>query len=254
MSTALIQAWDVPVRLFHWILVGLFLLAFGIAHLADERSPAFAIHMVVGLILLGAIALRLVWGFIGSRHARFASFLHSPAALVRYLREAATGRDRPTAGHNPGSAWAIYGMLLLPIALVITGALAQPRRKLFEELHGALGVAMVVAVGAHLAGLAFYTWRHRENLALSMVTGRRLGDPSQAIPSSHPAIGVAFLVLMAGWTALVLRGHDPVARVVRLPALGITVPVAEKPPKGERRGGEGRGEHGRERDGDDDDD
>jgi hypothetical protein len=87
---------------------------------------------------------------------------------------------------------------------------------------------MLSAVVAHLAGLAFHTWRHRENIALAMVTGKRLGTPEQAIPSSHPVAGLVFLALVGGWAAVVLRGHDPVARVVRIEPLGLTIPVAEK--------------------------
>jgi cytochrome b len=236
MSTTSIRTWDLPTRLFHWTLVALFVGAFAVAHLANEHSPTFAIHMLLGLILAGAIVFRLVWGFVGSRHARFASFLFSPAALVGYLKDALAGRDQRYAGHNPGSSWAIYGMVLLPLGLLTTGVLSQPKNELFEEIHGALGWVMVAAVVAHLAGLAFYTWRHRENLALSMVTGKRLGEPEQAIPSSRPVTGVVFLALMAGWAAVVLRGHDPVAKVVRIPGLGITVPVAEKAPKLDRHG------------------
>ena len=238
MSTpATIRAWDLPTRLFHWTLVGLFLGAFSVAHLSDEHAPAFAIHMLLGLILMSAIAFRLVWGFVGSRHARFGSFLYSPAALLAYLKEAFAGRDRPVAGHNPGSSWAIYAMLLLPVLLVTTGILSQPKQEFFEDLHGALGWIMVAAVGAHLAGLAFHTWRHREPIALAMITGQRRGDPADAIGSARPVSALVFLVLVGGWAALVLRGHDPVAKVVEVPGIGLTVPVAEKPPKADQHGG-----------------
>jgi hypothetical protein len=120
-------------------------------------------------------------------------------------------------------------MLLLPLALVTTGILAQPKQELFEDLHGALGWIMVAAVAAHLAGLAFHTWRHREPIALAMVTGRRRGEPADAIGSVHPVAALVFLVVVGGWAGLVLRGHDPVAKVVKVPAIGLTIPVAEKP-------------------------
>jgi cytochrome b len=243
-ATTTIRTWDLPTRLFHWTLAGLFIGAFAVAHVAEEHNPAFAIHMVLGLILLAALAFRLAWGVVGSRHARFGAFLYSPAALVGYLKDAFAGRDRPTPGHNPGSSWAIYGMLLLPLALVTTGLLAQPKREFFEDLHGALGWVMLAAVAAHLAGLAFHTWRHRENIALSMITGQRRGEPEQAIGSSHPVAALVFLVVVGGWATVVLRGHDPVAKVVRVPALGLTFPVAQKAPEGP---------HG-DRDGDDDGD
>jgi len=234
MAPTTIRTWDLPTRLFHWTLAGLFVGAFAIGEWVDERSPTFAIHMLLGLILVAAIAFRLVWGLVGSRHARFSDFLYSPAALLGYLKDALARRDRPYAGHNPGSSWVIYGMLLLPLALVTTGILSQPKDELFEDVHGVLGKVMLAAVIAHLAGLAFHTWRHRENIGLSMITGKRLGDPGQAIGSSHPVAALVFVALMAGWAGVVLRGHDPVARVVRLPGVGVVIPVAEKPPRVEK--------------------
>ncbi len=237
MSNSSIRTWDLPTRLFHWTLAGLFAGAFAIGELADERSPTFAIHMLLGLILMAAIAFRLVWGLIGSRHARFGDFLYSPAALLGYLKDALARRDRPYPGHNPGASWAIYGMVLLPVLLVTTGILSQPKNELFEDLHEVLGKVMLAAVIAHLAGLAFHTWRHRENIALSMITGQRAGPPEQAIPSSHPVAAVVFVALVAGWAAVVLRGHDPAAKVVRVAGSGVTIPVAEKPPKVDRQRG-----------------
>jgi cytochrome b len=235
--TTTIRAWDLPTRLFHWTLAGLFAGAFAIGELADEHTPTFAIHMLLGLILVAAVAFRLAWGLVGSRHARFADFLYSPARLVAYLKDALAGRDRPVAGHNPGAAWAIYAMLLLPLLLVATGLLAQAKLELFEDLHGVLGKVMLAAVLAHLAGVAWHTVRHHEPIALAMITGRRRGDPADAIASSHPVAALVFLALVGGWAGLVLRGHDPVAKVVRVPGIGLTIPVAEKPPRAERHPG-----------------
>jgi cytochrome b len=232
-----IRTWDLPTRLFHWTLVGLFASAFTVASVVDEHGTSFHIHMLLGLVLVAAIAFRLVWGLVGSRHARFGDFLFSPAALLAYLKDAFGRRDRLYAGHNPGSSWAIYGMVLLPLLLVATGILAQPRKELFGDVHGVLGQVMLAAVIAHLAGLAFHTWRHRENIALSMITGKRPGQPADAIPSSHPVAALVFVALVAGWAGVVLRGHDPVAKVVRVAGTGVSIPVAERPPRADRHGG-----------------
>jgi cytochrome b len=236
-APATIRTWDLPTRLFHWTLVGLFVGAFTVASVVDEHGPSFHVHMLLGLILMAAVAFRLVWGFVGSRHARFRDFLYSPSALLAYLKDALARRDRPTAGHNPGSSWAIYGMVLLPLLLVTTGILSQPKNDLVGDIHGVLGKVMLAAVIAHLAGLAFHTWRHRENIALSMVTGKRPGQPGDAIPSNHPVAALVFVALVAGWAAVVLRGHDPAAKVVRIEALGVAIPVAERPPRADGHGG-----------------
>lgn len=231
MTTSTIRTWDLPTRLFHWTLAGLFLGAFTLASVVDEHGPTFHVHMLLGLTLMAAIAFRLAWGLVGSRHARFSSFLYSPAELLRYLKEALARRDRPVAGHNPGSSWAIYAMLLLPVLLVTTGILSQPKNDLVGDIHGVLGKLMLAAVLAHLAGLAFHTWRHRENIAISMVTGERRGDPADAIGSSRPVAALVFLVLVGGWATLVVRSHDRVAKVVKLPGIGLSIPVAERPPE-----------------------
>jgi hypothetical protein len=74
-----------------------------------------------------------------------------------------------------------------------------------------------------------------------MITGERAGDPAQAIGSWHPGAALVFVVLVAGWATLVLRGHDPVAKVVKVPGVGLTIPVAERPPEAEPGGGPRRG-------------
>jgi cytochrome b len=228
MSIEMIRVWDLPTRLFHWTLVGLFLVAFAVAELANEKSPAFVVHMLLGLVLVGAVLLRIVWGFVGSRHARFRSFLFSPASLAGYLRDAFTGSDARYPGHNPGASYAIYLMLTVPLALAVSGVLAQTGGEIFEDLHGGLAWLMIVAVAVHLAGLAWHAIRHRENAALPMITGRKPGEAAQAIRSSHPLAGAAFALILIGWSAVVFRQHDPTAKVVRVPVLGVSIPVGEK--------------------------
>jgi cytochrome b len=96
--------WDWPTRVLHWSMVGLFTGTFSLALLASEHSPAFVIHAALGILLGGVVLLRLLWGIVGSKPSRFGSFLYSPMSLVRYVRDAVRGVDRPTAGHNPGSS------------------------------------------------------------------------------------------------------------------------------------------------------
>ena len=157
--------WDLPTRLFHWTLAALFSGAFLLAISSSEQSRTFMIHMLVGLVLAFAIVLRLVWGLVGSRPSRFGSFLYSPAALGRYVRSVLKGEDKPGASHNPGASYAIYAMLLLPLALVATGLLKTSGREWAEEVHAVLAYTMVAVVGLHLVGVAWNARPHRDGIA-----------------------------------------------------------------------------------------
>jgi cytochrome b len=221
------MVWDLPTRLFHWTLALLFVGAFGVALLSSEHSRAFLIHMLLGLTLVFAILLRVVWGLVGSRPSRFGSFLYSPKALVRYVREALAGRDRPSPGHNPGTSYAIYGMLLVPLGLAATGLLKTSGREWAEEVHAVLAYGMVALVGLHLLGLMWHARRHGDGIAMAMVDGRRPVSEAEAIPSSRAWAGALFLVLMGGWGVALTRGFDSTARQVTLPGVGTVLPLGE---------------------------
>lgn len=218
-ADASIRVWDLPTRLLHWAMAGLFAASFGLATLSSEHSPAFRWHMAAGLALVGAAALRVVWGFMGSRHARFRSFLCGPGTLLSYLADAARGRDKRQAGHNPGAAFAAMALLLLPFGLVATGLAMSGRKEAFEDLHQALAYGMLAAVMAHLAGLAFHAIRHRDRTPSSMVTGRKLGRPEEGIASVHPLPALAVLLLLGGWGSLLVRSFDAERGLLSLPGV-----------------------------------
>ncbi len=226
--------WDLPTRLFHWTLAVLFTGAFALAISSSEHSRAFMIHMLVGLVLAFAIALRLVWGLVGSRPSRFGSFTYSPAALGRYVRAVLKGEDKPGASHNPGASYAIYAMLLLPLALVATGLLQTSGREWAEEVHAVAAYGMVAVVGLHLAGVAWHARRHRDGIGLAMVHGRRPASEAQSIRSPRALAGAAFLLLVGGWGASLFRGFQAPSRQVVLPMLGATLSLGEAK-EGERQ-------------------
>lgn len=229
--------WDLPTRLFHWTLAALFTGAFLLAISSPEHSRVFMVHMLVGLVLAFAILLRVIWGLVGSRPSRFGAFLYSPAALGRYLRLAIKGADRPAAGHNPGSSYAIYAMLLLPLALVATGLLMTSGREWAEEAHAVLAYGMVAVVGLHLAGVAWHAWWHKDGIALAMVHGRRPVAEADSIRSPRAWAGAAFLFLVGAWGVGLARGFQASSRQVVLPVVGSVLPLGEAK-EGERRGAE----------------
>ncbi|WP_439815333.1 cytochrome b/b6 domain-containing protein [Zavarzinia sp. CC-PAN008] len=168
----MIRVWDPVVRLCHWVLVGAVL-----ANLLELTRAGREVHQVLGYVALGVVVLRILWGFVGTSPARFASFVVGPRSLLRYLGQVATGTDSRHVGHNPaGGAMAL--VLLAMVALLgLTGWL-QTTDALFgvkwvEETHEILANALVGLLVLHVLGALVESLRFRENLILAMITGRK---------------------------------------------------------------------------------
>jgi cytochrome b len=204
-----------------------FLTAFGIAQFGGDDSSLFPFHGLLGLVLGFMWLLRIIWGFVGTKHARFESFAYRPGEVLRYLKDALIGRARRYAGHNPGSSAAALAMFVLLPGIVATGLLMGSGMEWVEDLHQLLAYAMIAVVLVHILGLALHTSRHRENIALSMVNGLQAGDPRDAIRSARPLVGVAFLLLTGLWAGGLYRNYDPGTGQTVLPVVGSTVQLTE---------------------------
>ncbi|WHZ12136.1 MAG: Cytochrome b [Burkholderiaceae bacterium] len=172
--TETVRVWDPLVRIFHWSLVVAF---FGAYALGDDGGQ---LHQALGYTVLGLVAFRLVWGLIGSRHARFVSFVPSPRRLVGYLRDLIAHREVRYLGHNPAGAVMIVVLLLSLIVTGSTGWLLTTDAFWGSEalagVHEALANSTLFLVGLHVAGVVFSSLRHRENLVRAMFTGRKRAD------------------------------------------------------------------------------
>lgn len=201
-----ILVWDVPVRVFHWTLAASFLGAFVTAESERWRD----VHVLLGYTVAGLLAFRLFWGFAGTRHARFAAFLHGPRSVLRYLGSLLTRRPEHHVGHNPAGSWAIWALIALGLATVASGyavyELAAGRW--LEELHEFSAHAMLAVVAAHVAGVVASSFLHRENLVVAMLTGRKRGAAGDAIGSPHRFVGT---LLAAAVLAFWVAGPDRVA-------------------------------------------
>jgi cytochrome b len=178
-STGLHLIWDLPTRVFHWALAGSFLGAYLLAEEDGSRN----LHVMFGYTVAGLLVFRLLWGFVGSTHARFHDFAYGPGAAVGYLRDLVRGRARDYDGHNPAGSWAIYALLAVAAATALTGWLHYNgfAGETFEEIHEVLANAWLVMIAVHLAGVVVASLAHRRNLVASMITGRRNGG--SAVPT-----------------------------------------------------------------------
>lgn len=165
------RVWDPLVRAGHW------LLACSVALAWFTREGGGRWHEWLGYVALAVVALRLVWGFTGPRHARFTRFVRGPSATLDYARQVIARREPRHVGHNPLGAWMI-------VALLATVALAGASGWLYtadaywgiawvEETHAFFSDALLVLVAVHVCGALFASLRHGENLVAAMWHGRK---------------------------------------------------------------------------------
>jgi len=173
--SAEVRVWDPLLRIAHWTLVASIVAAWITSEL--KLDAAKRAHEWAGYAALAVVALRLVWGWIGPRYARFGQFVRPPAATLAYARAVIAHAERRYIGHNPLGGWAVVALLALTAAAGLSGWLSVTDRfwgvEWMQELHEALANALYALVGLHLGGVVFTSWRHRENLVRAMLTGRK---------------------------------------------------------------------------------
>ena len=192
-----ILVWDAPVRVFHWLMV----LSFFVAYLTAESERWRLVHVTLGYTMGGLVAFRLVWGLIGTRYARFTHFIRGPAAVVRYVKSLLKGQPEHAIGHNPAGAVAIVLLLLLSTVIVATGwaIYNEVGAPILSALHELTGDLMLLVVGVHVAGVVVSSWLHRENLVRAMVTGQKEGASTDAIRWTWWPLALLLLLSVLGF-------------------------------------------------------
>lgn len=214
-----IKVWDLAVRATHLLFAVLVLGAFLTAD-EDANTP---LHMRLGLGLLGLALFRVVWGFVGTRHARFSDFVRSPAAVRKALSELVRGRPERSLGHNPVGAVMVLMLLAALLTVTLTGvvvalgpewsgplALAKGSAHAVKEVHEVAAWTLVVLIGLHVAGVVTSSILEKQNLLLGMVTGFK--DAPATTQVEPPAL----LPRPAGFVMACLVGGAVVFAVWRL--------------------------------------
>ncbi len=216
-----ILVWDLPLRMFHWMLALLVTISIVSAHIGGN---AMQIHLRSGYTILTLVLFRILWGFFGSTHARFASFVRGPATAIAYLkalRRPNTGRH---LGHNPAGGWSV--MLMLAVLLLQAGtglfsnddiATEGPLAKLVGKawsdritgIHDINVIVLYVLIGLHLAAVAFYVFFKRDNLVKPMLTGFKDADAhGEAVQTAQTAgktwLAATLLAACAGCVYLLI--------------------------------------------------
>jgi cytochrome b len=199
-----VLVWDAPVRVFHWLMV----LCFAGAWLTAESERWRLLHVTLGYAMAGLVAFRLAWGLVGTRHARFASFVRGPRAIARYLGSIVRGHPERHTGHNPAGAVAIVALLALAALTTFSGwaTYNELGGRWLEETHEAIAQAMLAVVGVHVAGVIFGSVVHRENLVASMVHGRKAVPPAEGVRSAWRSVAALMLAVVVGFLGAQLAG------------------------------------------------
>jgi cytochrome b len=183
----IIRVWDLPIRLFHWLLVACIIGSLVSIHLFDS---AVELHAYFGYCILTLLLFRVIWGFVGSRHARFASFIPNRQSILNYLQ----GRSPRFLGHNPIGALSVFTLLFVLCVQVVTGlfvddeiAFQGPLAKyvpsaivsFLSEIHEGNQVIIYTLITIHVAAIWYYKKFKGENLIKPMITGDKEIDPSE---------------------------------------------------------------------------
>ena len=196
-TTTQIRVWDAPTRVFHWLLV----LSFAGAYLTSESERWSLVHITLGYTLGGLLAFRFFWGFVGTRYARFTSFVKGPSEVLQYAKSMATLKPKHFVGHNPLGAVAIVLLIVSGIAIVVTGyaAFNEIGGEWVAELHEVASHIMLILVGIHIVGVIAASWLHKENLARAMVNGFKQGKAADGISRVWVSVAVVLVAAVLGF-------------------------------------------------------
>lgn len=224
--------YDLPTRVFHWLYAGLFLTGFIIAKTVDDDSTWFNYHSLAGLTLGFLVLLRIFWGLIGTKHARFTGFALNPFQLVNYFKGIMTGAKTRWAGHNPASSWAGLIMMFLALSLSVTGYLmtSGPNKESFEDAHELFANGFIIVVVMHVAGIVLHSFRHKEMIGLSMIDGKKANIAvDQTIPSSKTPFGILLFGLVVAFGLHIFKNYDSQTRSLLF--FGTTLQLSESEDK-----------------------
>ena len=192
-----ILVWAQPTRVFHWSLA----LNFLGAYVTGDSERWRDVHVLFGYSVLGLIAFRLVWGFVGPRYVRFGLLVRCADFVIHYLAQLVKGQALHPVGHNPAGTIAILLLLVLGIASGVSGwaVYEEIGGYWLENVHEYTSNAMLTVVFVHISWVLVTSCLQGENLILAMITGRKHREAGQAISSSYPLIAGLLLASLIGF-------------------------------------------------------
>lgn len=203
----MILVWDMPVRVFHWLLV----ICFAGAWLTSESERLQMIHYAFGYTACLLVLIRLVWGVIGTRYARFSQFLKSPKAVVEHFMAMLRGHPHHDIGHNPAGGMVMFALMVLILVIGLSGYLSVKEflGNFAGHAHEAVASLAMAVVILHILAAIVMSWVEKQNLVRSMVNGKKQGMPEQAIRYPQYLVGALIFLGALYFFYLILSGALP---------------------------------------------
>ena len=211
-----VRVWDLPTRTFHWTLAACVI---GSVVSAKIGGNAMLWHFRLGYVVFTLLAFRVLWGLVGGRWSRFASFIYAPATTLRYLRGQSRADEHHEVGHNPLGAFSVFGLLAILAAQIGTGLFADDEisntgpliklvsgatSALLTKWHKSFGQWLIITlVLLHVAAIVYYFVRKKQNLVRPMLVGDKALGPDVPASVDSAASRALALVLLSACAALV---------------------------------------------------
>lgn len=204
--------WDLPLRLFHWLLV---LSILGSWYTSEQDGDMVDQHMLLGYFILGLVIFRILWGFLGTKHALFSQFIPSPNDIHSYAKQINTPTAPKHPGHNPLGSLMVVMMIITILAQAVSGLFINddifssgPYYEIFgsefskwmKTVHYYAFDVMLVLIGLHLSAIVLYWWKKKMNLVLPMITGKKSAkdvDEQDQIPHSKLLTALILVIAVA---------------------------------------------------------
>lgn len=220
-ASAVVEVWDLPLRIFHWVLVALLIAAVVSGKIGGNAMDT---HLKTGYCITVLLVFRILWGFVGSHHARFVSFVRGIRCVAAYCRKLIRGEAHAECGHNPLGGWMVIVMLTVLAIQACTGWFANddimsegPLAAMVDKdmsdyltvIHKLNFEALAVLAGMHVLAIGFYLLVKKTNLIRPMISGRAEVTPEQALScppiSRYTNLGALALliVIAAGFYLLI---------------------------------------------------
>lgn len=211
-----VRVWDLPTRLFHWLLVALIVLLYATGEygLLDMRW-----HFWLGYATLALLLFRVLWGLFGSQTSRFSDFVRGPLAVARYVKAQMSTSVHMSLGHNPLGGWSVLALLLSVLLQSVTGLFASDEIdtdgpfagfvsgytvKLMTRLHHWNENLLLLLVVLHVAAVLFYLLVKHDNLIVPMLTGRKRAIAPGMLRFASSWLALALLILSAAAVAVLV--------------------------------------------------
>jgi cytochrome b len=211
-----VLVWDLPTRLFHWLLAALILLLYlsGEFDLLDMRW-----HFWCGYATLALILFRVLWGFFGSQTSRFAEFIRAPGAVAQYARALFSTNPQHSIGHNPLGGWSVLALLTCVLIQSVTGLFSSDEIdndgplvtfvsghtvKLMTRLHHSIQNVLLALIGLHVAAVLFYLLARKDNLITPMFSGRKQLAGPATLKFASVSLAIVLLIVSAAIVAAMI--------------------------------------------------